>query len=44
MWDIKPKLVDTDINVVVARGKGGGGWGVGGGLAYGDRWWFDFEW
>ena len=36
MWDIKLKLVDTDSNVVVPRGKGlkeGGERG----LIYGDR-------
>ena len=33
---IKLKLMDTDRNVVVARGKGVGGWG--------DRKWFDCRW
>ena len=37
MWDIKPKLIDRQIRMVVSRGKGGGGELKGkGDLIYGD--------
>ena len=36
--------MDTDNNVVVARGKGVGRLGDEGGLIYGDQRWFDFRW
>ena len=43
MWDVKLKLMDTDSNVVVARGKGWGKWDVEGRLMRGDGRWFDFR-